>query len=75
MNVLPWTEKYRPETSNQVCGNVLEFEQVLELGSQSTTLLLYGPSGTGKTPHGTGWMSAHRGPRYGGASCSCHNHT
>ena len=27
MNVIPWTEKYRPESSHQVCGNVLEFEK------------------------------------------------
>ena len=49
MNVIPWTEKYRPETSRQVCGNVLEFEQVLKYGSESKNLLLHGPSGTGKS--------------------------
>ncbi len=49
MNVIPWTEKYRPETSKQVCGNVLEFEQVLKYGSESKNLLLHGPSGTGKS--------------------------
>ena len=48
MNVIPWTEKYRPETSKQVCGNVLEFEQVIKYGSQGKHLLLHGPSGTGK---------------------------
>ena len=49
MNVIPWTEKYRPETSKEVCGNVLEFEQVLKYGSHSKNLLLHGPSGTGKS--------------------------
>tara|TARA_Y100000389_G_scaffold204120_1_gene255118 strand:+ start:2381 stop:3322 length:942 start_codon:yes stop_codon:yes gene_type:complete len=49
MNIIPWTEKYRPETSKEVCGNSLEFEQVLEYGRQSKNLLLHGPSGTGKS--------------------------
>ena len=49
MNVIPWTEKYRPESSHQVCGNVLEFEKVLSLGAQKKNLLLCGPSGTGKS--------------------------
>ena len=49
MNVIPWTEKYRPESSNQVCGNVLEFEKVLLLGKEKKNLLLCGPSGTGKS--------------------------
>ena len=39
MNVIPWTEKYRPETSKQVCGNVLEFEQVIKYGSQGKLIL------------------------------------
>ncbi len=46
MNIIPWTEKYRPELSSEVCGNSLEFDQVLEYGSRSKNLLLYGPSGT-----------------------------
>ena len=49
MNIVPWTEKYRPERSNQVCGNSLEFDQVLEYGRQSKNVLLHGPSGTGKS--------------------------
>tara|TARA_Y100000389_G_scaffold204259_1_gene255925 strand:+ start:17944 stop:18879 length:936 start_codon:yes stop_codon:yes gene_type:complete len=48
-NTLPWTEKYRPQNSDDVCGNVLEFKKVMEYGSQSKNLLLYGPSGTGKS--------------------------
>ena len=38
MNVIPWTEKYRPESSNQVCGNVLEFEKVHLLGKEKKNL-------------------------------------
>lgn len=49
LNAPPWVEVYRPQESSQVCGNVLEFEQVLQYGSQSKNLLLYGPPGTGKS--------------------------
>ena len=48
-NVVPWTEQYRPMESSEVCGNYLEFDQVLEYGRQSKNLLLHGPSGTGKS--------------------------
>ena len=47
--VVPWTEQYRPMESSEVCGNYLEFDQVLEYGRQSKNLLLHGPSGTGKS--------------------------
>ena len=46
---IPWTEKYRPITSDQVCGNVREFEKVKECGIKHVNLLLHGPSGTGKS--------------------------
>lgn len=49
LNVLPWVETHRPQSSNEVCGNVLAFEQVLAYGKQNKNLLLYGPPGTGKS--------------------------
>jgi DNA polymerase III delta prime subunit len=48
-NVIPWVEKYRPQNSAEVCGNILEFNKVMEYGRKSKNLLLYGPSGTGKS--------------------------
>ena len=41
-NVVPWTKQYRPMESSEVCGNYLEFDQVLEYGRQSKNLLLHG---------------------------------
>lgn len=49
LNVLPWVEAHRPQSSDEVCGNVLAFEQVLAYGKQNKNLLLYGPPGTGKS--------------------------
>jgi DNA polymerase III delta prime subunit len=49
LNVLPWVETHRPQSSDEVCGNVLAFEQVLTYGKQNKNLLLYGPPGTGKS--------------------------
>lgn len=46
---IPWTEKYRPVTSEQVCGNNHKFDQVKECGTKHDNLLLHGPSGTGKS--------------------------
>jgi len=46
---IPWTEKYRPVTSDQVCGNTAEFETVKQCGIKHVNLLLHGPSGTGKS--------------------------
>ena len=34
--VVPWTEQYRPMESSEVCGNYLEFDQVLEYGRNRT---------------------------------------
>lgn len=45
----PWVEKYRPKTSEEVCGNRISFEQVQNYQSKETHVLLYGPSGTGKS--------------------------
>jgi len=50
-NVLPWNEKYRPQTLNDVCGqhDIIElFTKILE-HNQPMHLLMYGPPGTGKT--------------------------
>lgn len=48
-----WTEKYRPETLEEVVGRDEEIQEVVEWienwDSDSDALLFYGPPGTGKT--------------------------
>lgn len=46
---IPWTERYKPVSSHQVCGNIKEFEKVKESKKQLQNILLHGPSGTGKS--------------------------
>jgi replication factor C subunit 2/4 len=48
---LPWTEKYRPKTLNEIVGNddiIERFKYIIE-SDYIPNLILSGPSGTGKT--------------------------
>ena len=49
-----WTEKYRPETVQQVMGNESFVEDAKSwiINNDIPNLLLYGPAGTGKTSAG-----------------------
>ena len=51
MNNLPWTEKYRPKTLNNVVGHIDKINTLksMTLTNSWTHLLFYGPPGTGKT--------------------------
>jgi DNA polymerase III delta prime subunit len=49
MDILPWTEKYRPCEASAICGNAIGFQKVLDAGNIGSNILLYGPPGTGKS--------------------------
>ena len=48
---LPWIEKYRPQTFDEITGNVQNIKTIrnMILNNSLPHLLLYGPSGSGKT--------------------------
>jgi replication factor C subunit 2/4 len=51
---LPWVEKYRPLTLDQVVGNdetITRLQAIAEDGNMPN-LILSGPPGTGKVSHG-----------------------
>lgn len=49
MNTTPWTEKYRPYDSKNICGNIENIKEIIELREKRGSILIYGPPGTGKT--------------------------
>ena len=49
LNLEPWSEKYRPQKSEDVVGNKLSFEMVKTYGLLNKHILLHGPPGTGKS--------------------------
>jgi replication factor C large subunit len=44
-----WTKKYQPKTLNDVVGQQKEIEKIKTSISKTKPLILYGPTGTGKT--------------------------